>query len=74
MLFASDIAFALALVFAPASASVLASAFAVALASAFASAKRQLEAPQVLLQVASFVYCTACSKEPMLVHSFCDLL
>ena len=47
-----------------------AAAFALALASAFAIANRQLEALQVLLQVASF----ACSKEPVPVHSFCDLL
>ena len=47
---------------------------ALALAPAFAIANRQLEALQVLLRVASCVYCAACSKEPVPVHSFGDLL
>ena len=64
-LFAAAIAsvFVSALAFAPAFASVFPAVF--ALPSAFAIANRQLEALQS---------CAACSKEPVPVHSFCDLL
>ena len=57
LLLRSAFAFASALAFAPASASFFPAAFALVPASAFAIANRQLEALQVPLQVASFVYC-----------------